>query len=291
MTTAEILMAVGRAMLGELDVIGFHDGHGGTVVMRAHSNDHGEVIVKVHRSLQRHGQETHAYRHWVRALDWRVPRLIAVNANPAAIAITAISGQPLDTLSLPPGAERDAHRQAGAILRTLHVAWPCARDPGFTTFLAERGRYWISQAGARLDCVQRRDLEGRLEQLVRLRVDTLTPCHLDFMPRNLVRDHDGTIRVIDFEHARYDLPARDLVRMATRIWPQRPDLETAFRDGYGDLSDLDRLVIDCCAAIDIASRAATDLRWASARHSDPSPSQQLGRRVVLTDVKADGGSG
>lgn len=84
----------------------------------------------------------------------------------------------------------------------------------------------------------------------------LTPCHLDFMPRNLIRDADGTVRVIDFEHARYDLPARDLVRLATRIWPRRPDLQQAFCDTYGTLSELDWLIIDCCAVIDVASLAA-----------------------------------
>jgi len=43
----------------------------------------------------------------------------------------------------------------------------------------------------------------------------------------------GTVHIIDFEHARYDLAARDLVRLADRIWRDRPDLEDAFLARYG----------------------------------------------------------
>jgi thiamine kinase-like enzyme len=49
------------------------------------------------------------------------------------------------------------------------------------------------------------------------------PCHLDFMPQNMIYSGDGILGLIDFEHSRYDLAARDLVRLATRIWPLRPD--------------------------------------------------------------------
>jgi thiamine kinase-like enzyme len=76
------------------------------------------------------------------------------------------------------------------------------------------------------------------------------------MPRNLLRTKDGTLWIIDFEHARYDLPARDLVRVTTRIWNDRPDLEIAFTGSYGQLSDLDAYIIKLCRAIDAASLAA-----------------------------------
>lgn len=70
------------------------------------------------------------------------------------------------------------------------------------------------------------------------------PCHLDYTPRNLLRANTGAVAVIDFEHARYDLAARDLVRLASRIWPDRPDLEVAFLAAYGPLSEVDRKVIE-----------------------------------------------
>jgi Ser/Thr protein kinase RdoA (MazF antagonist) len=90
------------------------------------------------------------------------------------------------------------------------------------------------------------------------------PCHLDYTPRNLLcwtnqltptsEVHENSsapnIGVIDFEHARPDLAARDLVRMATRIWPGRADLEEAFLCGYGSLEPIDREVIEHCAHLD-----------------------------------------
>src|SRR5439155_24912796 len=76
------------------------------------------------------------------------------------------------------------------------------------------------------------------------------PCHLDFPPRNLLRAPEGAVAVIDFEHARYDLAARDLVRLASRIWPNRPDLEDAFLATYGPLTELDRQVIEHCTHLD-----------------------------------------
>jgi len=256
MTTAAILRAVGRVMLGDFDVIGWHAGHGRTVVMRAYSPAYGQVIIKVHRGGDRHRQEAVAYRCWTPALGDRAPRLIALHPDPPAIAVTALPGQPLDQVILAPRLEREAHRQAGTLLRDLHQAGPARHDPGFRAILSQRGRYWIDRAAGRLGSEQRGELLARLDELAELPVSTLTPCHLDFMARNLIRVDDGTIAVIDFEHARYDLPARDLVRLATRIWPQRPDLEEVFLDGYGPLTDLDRTVIHCCTAIDLASKQA-----------------------------------
>ncbi|HEY2265353.1 MAG TPA: NUDIX domain-containing protein [Streptosporangiaceae bacterium] len=59
------------------------------------------------------------------------------------------------------------------------------------------------------------------------------PCHLDFQPRNWLIGRQGGVSVVDFEHARIDLPARDLVCLRFRLWPGRPDLRDAFLDGYG----------------------------------------------------------
>jgi hypothetical protein len=60
-----------------------------------------------------------------------------------------------------------------------------------------------------------------------------SPCHLDFHPRNWLVSESGTVSLIDFEHSRIDVPARDLVRLRFRIWPTRPDLQDAFFEGYG----------------------------------------------------------
>lgn len=59
------------------------------------------------------------------------------------------------------------------------------------------------------------------------------PCHLDFQPRNWLIGKPGEVSLIDFEHTRTDLPARDFVRLWFRVWATRPDLREAFLDGYG----------------------------------------------------------
>jgi len=58
------------------------------------------------------------------------------------------------------------------------------------------------------------------------------PGHFDFQPRNWVTDRDGALRVIDFEHARIGLQARDFTRLHFRYWASRPQLRDAFFDGY-----------------------------------------------------------
>jgi len=55
---------------------------------------------------------------------------------------------------------------------------------------------------------------------------------------------------------RYDLPARDLVRVTTSIWNDRPDLKIAFTGSSSQLSDLDAYIIKLCKAIDAAALAA-----------------------------------
>jgi hypothetical protein len=71
-----------------------------------------------------------------------------------------------------------------------------------------------------------------------------------------VRDVSGTVRLIDYEHARYDLAARDLVRLATRVWPSRPDLKDAFVSSYGTLDDLDLEVIEHASYLDVLTATA-----------------------------------
>ena len=61
--------------------------------------------------------------------------------------------------------------------------------------------------------------------------------------------------IIDFEHSRYDLAGRDLVRLATRVWANQPNLEDAFLYGYGPLTRLDRQIITHCSYLDTLTAA------------------------------------
>ena len=236
-------------------IVGYHEGHNHTKALRAATRI-GEIIVKVHRSPERHDQEVHAYRHWTTHLADRAPRLLAASSTPPAIAVTAVPGQPLAKVTLSTAAERDAYRQAGTLLRTYHAAGPPRWQPDIVRWLADRGEAWVAVARDSLSIVEHRALLAHLRDLRDLPLVPAVPCHLDFTPGNLVRADDNAIRLIDYEHSRHDLASRDLVRLATRTWRHRPDLADAFQQGYGRLTDLDCHVIDHWAPIDRLTQSA-----------------------------------
>jgi Ser/Thr protein kinase RdoA (MazF antagonist) len=256
-SSTDLLQLCRRLLDTDAVPVTWHQGHAGTQVLRASTAEHGEVIVKPHRSRQRHTQEVHAYQTWVPTLGDRAPRLLAATDDPPAIVITAVPGVPLDQRRLAPEAEQDAYRQAGRLLKTLHAAGPPRLKPDWTTWLAERSEYWICQAGDRITPSYQAEVRAHMRALQALAPLPTVPCHLDFMPRNMIHDDDGLLRLIDFEHSRYDLPARDLVRVATRIWPLRPDLHTSFLDEYGQLGVVDREVLEHCAHLDALTASVT----------------------------------
>jgi Ser/Thr protein kinase RdoA (MazF antagonist) len=191
----------------------------------------------------------------VPALSERAPRLLAEIDDPPAIIVTALPGTTVADLDLPPESEREVFGQAGELLSTWHSAAPARETPNMTAWLAARGEQWLALAKSILPAPKRADIHAHLRDLATLGPLPAVPCHLDFTPRNILHDARGTVRVIDFEHARYDLPARDLVRLASRIWPERPDLEDSFLTRYGILSELDRKVIEHCTHLDALTAA------------------------------------
>jgi Ser/Thr protein kinase RdoA (MazF antagonist) len=211
---------------------------------------HGDVIVKRHTRREKHDREVAAYQQWVPVLGARAPRLLAATADPPTIIITALPGTPLSRAQLPASAERDTHEQAGALLAAFHAAQPPTFTTNMPAWLAARGEEWLALAADLLDRRQQAQIRAHLRALADLGPLPTRPCHLDFTPGNLLRGDGGRVSLIDFEHARQDLPARDLVRLATRVWPTRPDLERAFLNGYGTLTDLDRDVIARCSHLD-----------------------------------------
>ncbi|GGM67379.1 hypothetical protein GCM10011608_60800 [Micromonospora sonchi] len=250
MSSADLLQLCRRLLDTDAVPVTWHRGHAGTYVLRASTAEHGEVIVKPHRSQERHAQEIHAYRSWVPALGDRASRLLAAADDPPAIVITALPGVPLNQRTLDPEAEQDAYRQAGRLLKMLHAAGPPRLKPDWTAWLAQRAEYWIHRAGDRITPDARAEVRAHMRALQDLAPLPTVPCHLDFMPRNMIYGDDGAVRLIDFEHSRYDLPARDLVRLATRIWPVQPGLRDSFLDEYGQLSRADHEVLEHGAYLD-----------------------------------------
>lgn len=255
MTDLNLLLKLCQRLL-DADVVpvSWHPGHAGTRALRASTGPHGDVIVKVHRSPERHTQEVRAYRTWIPALGERAPRLLAATDDPPAIVVTAVPGVPLTERQLAPENEQDAYRQAGQLLATVHAAGPPRLAPDWTAWLAERAEYWIHRAGDGITASRRSEISAHMRALRDLAPLPTRPCHLDFMPRNMIYGDDGVVRLIDFEHSRYDLPARDLVRLATRIWPLRPDLRDSCLDGYGPLTATDHEVMEHCAHFDALTK-------------------------------------
>ncbi|MET7948469.1 aminoglycoside phosphotransferase family protein [Micromonospora sp. NPDC005324] len=255
MTDLSVHLALCQRLLDtDAKPVNWHPGHAGTRVLRASTPVFGDLIVKIHRGRERHFQEIHAYRTWLPALGDRAPRLLATTDNPPAIVITAVPGVPLSQRQLDPEAEQDAYRQAGQLLKTLHVAGPPRLEPDWTAWLAERAEYWIDLAGNRITPSYRAEVRAHMRALRDLAPLSAVPCHLDFMPRNMVYGDDGIVRLIDFEHSRYDLAARDLVRLDTRTWPFRSDLRESFLDSYGPLTSTDREVVQHCVYVDSLTR-------------------------------------
>jgi hypothetical protein len=219
----------------------------GQRVARFRAADGQEYIAKQHSAAEKHRREVHAYRRWAPALAANAPQLIAADQATMTVLITALPGQPVDGAG-----DIWNHRQAGVLLRAFHDAEPPRPLDSFQHWLASRIAWWRGQCLPLLSAWERQVIDQHLATLHGLGAPPGGPCHLDYQPRNWVTDHAGTLRVIDFEHARIDLPARDLVRLYFRCWPPHPGLREAFLDGYGrPLTDQEDLWIRCCGAIDV----------------------------------------
>ena len=193
-------------------------------------------LAKQHSSRERYEREVHAYTRWVPAIHDRAPHLVATDPDNLILLLTAVSGVPASNVTPGGDAERAAHHAAGIVLRRLHDSALLGHSPTMAATLAERTRHWVDRAGALLTTAQRRLLLDHADAVASAPVEVRF-CHLDFQPRNWIVDDDGTLRLIDYEHARLDARVRDLARLAHRYWPRRPDLYHAFVRGYGTALD------------------------------------------------------
>jgi Phosphotransferase enzyme family len=221
-----------------------------------------EYILKHHGSETKHAREVRAYQQWAPALGQRTAQLVASSSQTMTIIITALPGD----AELGASDTADVHRQAGALLRAFHGAAEPRALPGYRGWLTDRAHYWTKNAGELLSGHDLMLVRTHLDALAAYDIPQGNPCHLDFQPRNWLIDQGGIVRLVDFEHARFDIPARDLVRLYFRVWPARPDLRTAFLVGYGrDLTSTEQEMIRHLGALD----ALTALGRGN-QNSDPS---------------------
>ncbi|MFL6124242.1 phosphotransferase [Actinophytocola sp.] len=210
-------------------------------------------LAKRHTSRNRYAREIHAYTHWVPALRDRAPQLVASDHEHLVLLLTAVPGATADHVISGAEAERAAHQSAAYVLRQLHDSTPPEYSHDMAVTLGQRTAHWVDRAGVLLNAGERRLLLDHAETIASSPVEVRF-CHLDFQPRNWIVDDDGTVRLIDFEHARPDSHIRDMARLAHRYWPHQPDLYQAFVRGYGTyLSEEERTLLYHFGALEAAT--------------------------------------
>lgn len=250
------------------------------------------AYLKRHRQARKQRQERAALSDWVPGAPG-TPRLLAATEDPApALLLSPVPG--VLVAAAPGTVELGAvHAAAGAWLRRWHDL-PFHDDDLVAPVDALMGR--LDACAARAGDGVRATTVGA----VRTRLAALAgadlrrvPCHRDFGPRNWLWDAAGAMPggarpadldghgatagfgVIDFEHARPDVPWADVVKLIDEAWSGRPDLEAAFWDGYGRTPDArDRATIDALRAL----YAIGTIAWARAH--DDAPFEAAGRSAL-----------
>lgn len=194
------------------------------------SDAEGEFVVKagdadnhhIDRELSAHPEFTHTLVE-----SGRAARLRDGDPSLRMMILDYLPGQLVEGTD----AERlpDSYAQAGSLLRELH-----RQDS------REDAQYWpraIARAHSWLDRPHRvapeaADQARRILNAAPTKPATVVPTHGDWQPRNWLLDGE-TVRVIDFGRFAFRPAATDLTRLAAQQWRERPDLEAAFFEGYG----------------------------------------------------------
>ena len=242
-------------------------------VLSEHGHTHGEAQVwrlgaggktaylKSHRQAGKWAGEVHAYEcGWASCFGDYAPRLLAARAEePRAVLLTELPGAPMEMVTLSLQQESAAWEAAGRALAPLHALtndWfgVCRRDgaPQGTTE-TDPARFVQETLNGYLErCSRQNALSREEEAFARAKTaacapafagEKAVPCHRDYSPRNwLVTARDGVWRgVIDFEHARWDVRARDLNRWWDHEFLEQPERARAFFAGYQGGPPADRL--------------------------------------------------
>jgi thiamine kinase-like enzyme len=217
-----------RSVLGPVTLRADHSRHVGRVVEVADHRGTSWVIKTVPTETM-FRNEFLAYTHWVPRFADQAPAMRDAHPGLRTLILQRLPGR--SEWSFDPA----VHREAGRLLARIHAAAPPMADgPG----LAEASHDLLDRALRRLPnraLLGHRELAfvaasvGLLEGL-----DTLprVPCHGDYGGHNWLRGA-GPMRVIDFSGAGRNAAAADFARLFIGPWWERPDLSSAFFDGYG----------------------------------------------------------
>ncbi|GAA2254459.1 hypothetical protein GCM10010232_49460 [Streptomyces amakusaensis] len=203
-----------------------------TTVLRLRAAGGRQMILKGNTSTESFQREHTALSLWAPALGPNTPQLLDADEDARLLLMTVVAGEPLQSLTLTPCQERHAYAQAGALLARFHDTAPRTVLPSFG---AGRAAYIRSQLAGGTEPLTGDDLsilDEALHLLETLPAQQAQPSHLDFTGRNLLVQ-EGEVGVIDFETSRYEAVGRDFLRITQRTLHHRPDLRSAFYQGYG----------------------------------------------------------
>lgn len=241
------------AVLGPITVMSDHSKvHGGhassTCRLRTSA---GFCYLKVHQSQSHWNNEVCAYERWADAFGGLAPRLLAARDQaPLALVVGEVPGQIVENGQFSVSQERAIWRMAGAALIALHSRecgtrfGPCLRDGGCAEAAESSAVEHVSaRFGGQIEHAICAGYVDATEQAVLCAAHALTPafacerpipCHRDYCPANWLVNAMGALTgVIDFEFSLWDVRVADFSRDPNWAWVRRPDLVTAFFEGYG----------------------------------------------------------
>ncbi|MEV4558374.1 aminoglycoside phosphotransferase family protein [Kitasatospora sp. NPDC049285] len=200
------------------------------------------AYVKISPSALDYQREITGYQHAEHALDPDgAPQLLAADTGLQAILSSPQPGLVVRALPLDLQDEQRVYELAGRSLRRWHDASAPATDRerdaigASMTQQADEAAACLDSVGDQLDAAQRALVRCVADELPQLgRQVPVVYRHGDFATRNWLWDSpSGILGLIDFEMAAPGLAAEEYMWLYAAVWVERPDLKTAFFDGYG----------------------------------------------------------
>ena len=211
----------------------------------------GFCYLKVHQTPSHWNNEIYAYERWACAFGDFAPRLLAVrDEEPLALITSELPGQIVEDARLSPAQERAVWQAAGAALTALHQLGPgerfglCRRDGMYAEDFGQDAREAVSGRlksqidravqGGYIDESELAVVQAAYDLVPAFAGERPTPCHRDYIAANWLVSPEGTwAGIIDFEFAFWDVRVVDFSRDPNWCWIRRPDLVSAFFEGYG----------------------------------------------------------
>lgn len=187
-------------------------------------------IVKAAAEQDHHlAREVRAHREWLH--PWtstgRAPALEHADLDAKILVTRYLPGDlVLGTLHAD---EADTYRQAGELLGLLHHQSKVL-DVNYEARENRKSLSWLDRPHRITPSIQQR-LRSEIASWAAPPV-TLVPTHGDWHPRNWLV-HGPQIRAIDFGRAAMRPAMSDVARLSVQEFRGRPELESAFLDGYG----------------------------------------------------------